>query len=207
MQDSGSPVLLEHLFRRESGRIVAWLAGLLGSAHLQLAEDAAQEAMLRAAETWPFQGWATTPGGTVAYTNTASYPFTSDGTLYAVWTAMPMHTVKFMKNGGTGVMGDEVDSTSNPLTTNSFVRPGFVFTGWNTAPDGSGTGYVDAEFYDFSSGDGVLYAQYSKAALAATGVDPSPAFELAMWFVAVGVTTMMTIALIGRRRRAAASGH
>ncbi len=56
MQDSGSPVLLEHLFRRESGRIVAWLAGLLGSAHLQLAEDAAQEAMLRAAETWPFQG-------------------------------------------------------------------------------------------------------------------------------------------------------
>jgi RNA polymerase sigma-70 factor, ECF subfamily len=56
MQDSGSPVLLEHLFRRESGRIVAWVAGLLGSAHLQLAEDAAQEAMLRAAETWPFQG-------------------------------------------------------------------------------------------------------------------------------------------------------
>jgi RNA polymerase sigma-70 factor (ECF subfamily) len=48
--------LLEHLFRRESGRIVAWLAGLLGSAHLQLAEDAAQEAMLRAAQTWPFQG-------------------------------------------------------------------------------------------------------------------------------------------------------
>jgi RNA polymerase sigma-70 factor (ECF subfamily) len=56
MQESGSPVLLEHLFRRESGRIVAWLAGLLGSAHLQLAEDAAQEAMLRATQTWPFQG-------------------------------------------------------------------------------------------------------------------------------------------------------
>ena len=50
MQDSGSPVLLEHLFRRESGRIVAWLSGLLGSANLQLAEDAAQEAMLRAAQ-------------------------------------------------------------------------------------------------------------------------------------------------------------
>src|SRR5271170_990920 len=39
MQESGGPVLLEHLFRRESGRIVAWLAGLLGSA-----------------QTWPFQG-------------------------------------------------------------------------------------------------------------------------------------------------------
>ena len=56
MQESGSPVLLEHLFRREAGRIVAWLAGLLGSANLQLAEDAAQEAMLRAAQTWPFEG-------------------------------------------------------------------------------------------------------------------------------------------------------
>jgi RNA polymerase sigma-70 factor (ECF subfamily) len=56
MQESGSPILLEHLFRRESGRIVAWLAGLLGSVHLQLAEDAAQEAMLRAAQTWSFQG-------------------------------------------------------------------------------------------------------------------------------------------------------
>src|ERR1700678_1149751 len=56
MQESSSPVLLEHLFRRESGRIVAWLAGLLGSTYLQLAEDAAQEAMLRAAQTWPFQG-------------------------------------------------------------------------------------------------------------------------------------------------------
>ena len=56
MQEPGSPVLLEHLFRREAGRIVAWLAGLLGSANLQLAEDAAQEAMLRAAQTWPFQG-------------------------------------------------------------------------------------------------------------------------------------------------------
>jgi RNA polymerase sigma-70 factor (ECF subfamily) len=56
MQASSSPVLLEHLFRRESGQIVAWLAGLLGSTHLQLAEDAAQEAMLRAMETWPFQG-------------------------------------------------------------------------------------------------------------------------------------------------------
>ena len=56
MQASSSPVLLDHLFRREAGRIVAWLAGLLGSTHLQLAEDAAQEAMLRAMETWPFQG-------------------------------------------------------------------------------------------------------------------------------------------------------
>src|SRR4051812_8649286 len=61
MHESDSPVLLEHLFRRESGRIVAWLAGLLGSTNLQLAEDAAQEAMLRAVQTWPFQSVPANP--------------------------------------------------------------------------------------------------------------------------------------------------
>jgi RNA polymerase sigma-70 factor, ECF subfamily len=50
------PELMEHLFRRQAGRIVAYLAGLLGSRHLQLAEDAVQEAMLRAAQLWPFHG-------------------------------------------------------------------------------------------------------------------------------------------------------
>jgi predicted RNA polymerase sigma factor len=52
-EQSSSP-LLEHLFRRQAGRIVSCLAGLLGSQHLQLAEDAVQEAMLRAAQSWPF---------------------------------------------------------------------------------------------------------------------------------------------------------
>ncbi|HEY2018913.1 MAG TPA: sigma-70 family RNA polymerase sigma factor, partial [Bryobacteraceae bacterium] len=50
------PELMEHLFRRQAGRIVSYLAGLLGSRHLQLAEDAVQEAILRAAQIWPFQG-------------------------------------------------------------------------------------------------------------------------------------------------------
>jgi RNA polymerase sigma-70 factor (ECF subfamily) len=56
MNELSSPVLLEHLFRRQAGRIVSWLTRLLGSQHLQLAEDSVQEAMLRAAQTWPFHG-------------------------------------------------------------------------------------------------------------------------------------------------------
>jgi RNA polymerase sigma-70 factor (ECF subfamily) len=36
--------------------MVAHLARLLGAAHLDLAEEAAQEAMLRALQTWPYQG-------------------------------------------------------------------------------------------------------------------------------------------------------
>src|SRR5262249_59694954 len=49
-------VLLENLFRRQAGRMVARLARLLGPAHLDLAEEAVQDAMLRALETWPYQG-------------------------------------------------------------------------------------------------------------------------------------------------------
>jgi RNA polymerase sigma-70 factor (ECF subfamily) len=56
MNELSSPVLLEHLFRRQAGRTVSCLAGLLGFEHLQLAEDSVQEAMLRAVQTWPFQG-------------------------------------------------------------------------------------------------------------------------------------------------------
>jgi len=63
MNEVSSPVLLEHLFRREAGRMVAWLAGQLGSQHLQLAEDAVQEAMLRAAQSWAFHGVPEKPEG------------------------------------------------------------------------------------------------------------------------------------------------
>jgi RNA polymerase sigma-70 factor, ECF subfamily len=49
-------LMLEHLFRHQSSRIVAHLARLLGPAHLELAEEAVQEAMLRALEVWPYQG-------------------------------------------------------------------------------------------------------------------------------------------------------
>jgi RNA polymerase sigma-70 factor (ECF subfamily) len=56
MEESSSPVLLEHLFRMQAGRAVSWLAGLLGSQYLQLAEDAVQESMLRAAQSWSFEG-------------------------------------------------------------------------------------------------------------------------------------------------------
>ena len=59
MGNLGTPdtgVLLEHLFRLQSGRMVAHLTRLLGPAHLELAEETVQEAMLRALQTWPYHG-------------------------------------------------------------------------------------------------------------------------------------------------------
>jgi RNA polymerase sigma-70 factor (ECF subfamily) len=55
-QAGDTGVLLEHLFRRQAGRMVAHLTGLLGPANLDLAEETVQEAMLRALQAWPYQG-------------------------------------------------------------------------------------------------------------------------------------------------------
>lgn len=48
--------LVDHLFRRESGRMVAVLARSLGAARLDLAEDVAQQALLQALRVWPYRG-------------------------------------------------------------------------------------------------------------------------------------------------------
>lgn len=47
---------MEHLFRREFGRLVAILTHRFGVQHLHLAEDVVQDALVRAMETWPFTG-------------------------------------------------------------------------------------------------------------------------------------------------------
>jgi RNA polymerase sigma-70 factor (ECF subfamily) len=48
--------LADGLFRHSAGRIVATLARIFGSEHIELAEDVAQEALLAALERWPFHG-------------------------------------------------------------------------------------------------------------------------------------------------------
>src|SRR5271154_6167421 len=46
----------DHLFRHESGKMVAILTGIFGVEHLTLAEDVVQETLGRALQTWPFYG-------------------------------------------------------------------------------------------------------------------------------------------------------
>src|SRR5690242_12724349 len=50
------PQVVEHLFRHESGKMVATLARIFGVEHLTLAEDVVQEALVRALQTWPYYG-------------------------------------------------------------------------------------------------------------------------------------------------------
>ncbi len=48
--------LIDHLFRRESGRLVAILTRRFGIAHLHLAEDVVQDSLVKAMQTWPYTG-------------------------------------------------------------------------------------------------------------------------------------------------------
>jgi RNA polymerase sigma factor (sigma-70 family) len=58
MEDRNEKVgqLVDHLFRREVGRMVPRLTRILGAQRLALAEDAVQFAMLQALELWPYDG-------------------------------------------------------------------------------------------------------------------------------------------------------
>ncbi|HTB85318.1 MAG TPA: sigma-70 family RNA polymerase sigma factor [Candidatus Sulfotelmatobacter sp.] len=53
--------VVEHLFRHESGKMVATLTGIFGLEHLTLAEDVVQEALARALQTWSFYGMPENP--------------------------------------------------------------------------------------------------------------------------------------------------
>ncbi len=53
--------VVDHLFRRESGRLVAILTRRFGPAHLQTVEDAVQDALMRAVQTWPYTGVPANP--------------------------------------------------------------------------------------------------------------------------------------------------
>ena len=52
--DSEVSRLVDHLFRREAGKMVATLARILGFENLQLAEDVVQDALLKAMQNWAF---------------------------------------------------------------------------------------------------------------------------------------------------------
>ena len=47
---------LSHLFRKESGKMVAVLVKIFGSQHLELAEDVVQDALISALDTWKIKG-------------------------------------------------------------------------------------------------------------------------------------------------------
>jgi uncharacterized repeat protein (TIGR02543 family) len=108
-----------------------------------------------------FSGWNTSANGAgTAYANDATYPFTASVTLYAQWTVATPYTVTFNSNGEAGSMSPETASSPTVLTSNTFTPAyGYVFSGWNTNANGSGTAYANGATYGFSASL-TLYAQW-----------------------------------------------
>lgn len=55
--------LVDHLFRREAGKMIAVLTRIFGIANLELAEDVVQEAFLKALHSWKFNQLPDNPAG------------------------------------------------------------------------------------------------------------------------------------------------
>ena len=76
-------------------------------------------------------------------------------------------TINFDGNGSTGgsTASQQIAAGNTAsLNANGFTRTGYVFTGWNTAADGSGIGYTDRADYTVTPATGdaaiTLYAQW-----------------------------------------------
>ena len=107
---------------------------------------------------YTFSGWSEIPGTMPANDVTVNGTFAAN-----------TYFVEFNANDGTGSMDKQsfVYDAAQRLTANAFTKDGFVFAGWNTASDGTGTAYDDkAEVINLTTGkvDVVLYAQWKKDA-------------------------------------------
>ena len=91
-----------------------------------------------------------------------------DVTLYAQWSANPTYTLTYDGNGSTegtvpvDSVGYEEGLTVTVLgNSGALVNPGYSFTGWNTAADGSGSSYAQGTQFTIGASDITLYAQWS----------------------------------------------
>ena len=114
-----------------------------------------------------FDSWNTAADGTgTKYMPQDAPAIHENMTLFAQWVAAPATkcTVTFDANGGAGSM-DVLTAdlgTTVTLPASTFTRDGYVFAGWNTAADGTGTSIVNGGQLTLGS-DATLYAQWKTA--------------------------------------------
>ena len=82
-------------------------------------------------------------------------------------------TIEFDANGGTGTMNDQEIHCGIPtsLTPNAYTKTDYVFYGWNTSANGTGTFYLDKQELTFARENTItLYAQWTQKVAAIDGV-------------------------------------
>jgi len=126
-------------------------------------------------ENYLFIGWNTGQNGTGTNVGTAgeSYTPTADITLYATYVESG-NTITFDANGGTTSTATKSVATDYAVGTLPVpTYTGNIFTGWNTAADGTGTAYTADTVYTLTTGI-TLYAQWTTSSEAFTVTFASP---------------------------------
>ena len=122
---------------------------------------------------YTFNGWNTAANGsgTSYAVGATTFSPSSDTTLYAQWNS----TITYNGNGYTSLIGTvptaitAKGSTNNTLAApTTLLKTNFIFDGWNTLADGTGTSYASGLTTYVSTGSRTLYAQW-KAAITFSG--------------------------------------
>jgi uncharacterized repeat protein (TIGR02543 family) len=102
------------------------------------------------------------PGST---TISATFNTVKGSTSFTVWAT---HQITYDGNGSTSGFGPSDPSQYQPGDTVTVLgnlgflfKPGYVMTGWNTAPDGSGIAYETGTTFAMGTNDVTFYAQWS----------------------------------------------
>jgi uncharacterized repeat protein (TIGR02543 family) len=110
-----------------------------------------------------FADWNTAADGNgIVYKDQESIKITAHTVLYAQWQlATGIFTVNFDANGGIGEMAVQTFEAGEPqpLSPNAFYFEGYMFTGWNTSPNGKGKSFTNEQNVTISQ-NMTLYAQW-----------------------------------------------
>lgn len=111
-----------------------------------------------------FAGWNTLADGSgTAFAPGESFTISGDVTLFAQWIPLPMDTLTFDANGGSGTVASITGSAGSTITLPDqagLLMTGFSLNHWNTKAGGTGTSYSIGQTMTLSKST-VLYAQWS----------------------------------------------
>mgnify|MGYP002620736312 CR=1 FL=1 len=107
---------------------------------------------------YTFAGWTTDATGLIPYTEGFTNLPPEDKTVYAQWTAID-YTFTFVPNWGSETNETRNFNVGGNVTPPTFTRDGFTFTGWTV--DAAGLTPYDAGFSNLTSGNKIVYAQWS----------------------------------------------
>ena len=119
---------------------------------------------------YTFSGWNTESDGSgTSYSQGNTFAINADVTLYAQW-ALITYTVTY--NGNTNTSGNVPTDDSSPYVVGSTVtvlgnsgspvleKSGYIFAGWNTLANGSGTSYSQGSTFTINANT-TLYAVWA----------------------------------------------